>query len=67
MRRRDLLKAGVGLSLARLTHGLSAERRPSVAHVRAQTPAASAPRIEDAFDCAFPLYEFARTAQDRRR
>jgi hypothetical protein len=63
MRRRDFLRVGIGVGAAAGTARWSASPLASAANVTRQSGAAAT--IEDAFFYAFPLYEFARTEQER--
>jgi hypothetical protein len=64
MHRRDVLKAGIGLGLTGLARGVSAPAWPVPSRAEQGSAAASA-TIDEAFYYAFPLYEFARTEQER--
>ena len=64
MHRRDVLKAGIGLGLAGLAPGVSAAAWP-VSSRGEQGSAGTSATIDEAFYYAFPLYEFARTEQER--
>ena len=59
MQRRDILRAGISLGIFGAFRNLPAAGGGEVA------PAAQGATIEDAFFYAFPLYEFARTEQER--
>src|SRR5262245_53629246 len=65
MHRRDLLKAVIGLGMAASTPRVSKTAPPEVPFGSGQNPARGAPTLEEAFYYAFPLYEFARTEQER--
>lgn len=64
MHRRDVLKAGIGLGLTGLARGVSATSWPVSSRAEQGSAGASA-TIDEAFYYAFPLYEFARTEQER--